>query len=195
MQLAKIIEGLGPKRPQVTGPLDREIASITHDSRLAGPGTLFFALPSVTPGRAGTDAETLRHVLEAVEKGAVAVVASSDLEVPRATVVRVENAREALASAAAVFYRHPSLQLQTAAVTGTNGKTTTAFLLKHLLDVADRPCGLIGTVRYVVGPRELPAARTTPESDDVQRLLREMRDVNCRAAVMEASFQPETTSG
>ena len=187
MQLAKIIEGLGPKRPQVTGPLDREIASITHDSRLAGPGTLFFALPSVTPGRSCSDAETLRHVLEAVEKGAVAVVTSSDLEVPRATVVRVEDAREALAAAAAVFYRHPSLQLQTAAVTGTNGKTTTAFLLKHLLDVADRPCGLIGTVRYVVGPRELPAARTTPESDDVQRLLREMRDVNCRAAVMEAS--------
>ena len=187
MQLAKIIEGLDPKRPQVTGPLDREIASITHDSRLAGPGTLFFALPSVTPGRAGTDAATLRHVLEAVEKGAVAVVTSADLEVPRATVVRVANAREALAAAAAVFYRHPSLQLQTAAVTGTNGKTTTAFLLKHLLDVADRPCGLIGTVRYVVGPRELPAARTTPESDDVQRLLREMRDVNCRAAVMEAS--------
>jgi len=187
VQLAKIIEGLDPKRPQVTGPLDREIASITHDSRLAGPGTLFFALPSVTPGRAGTDAATLRHVLEAVEKGAVAVVTSADLEVPRATVVRVANAREALAAAAAVFYRHPSLQLQTAAVTGTNGKTTTAFLLKHLLDVADRPCGLIGTVRYVVGPRELPAARTTPESDDVQRLLREMRDVNCRAAVMEAS--------
>ena len=187
MQLAKIIEGLGPKRPQVTGSLDREIASVTHDSRLAAPGTLFFALPSVTPGRAGSDAETLRNVLEAVEKGAVAVVASVDLEVPRATVVRVENAREALAAAATVFYRHPSLQLQTAAVTGTNGKTTTAFLLKHLLDVADRPCGLIGTVRYVVGPRELPAARTTPESDDVQRLLREMRDVNCRAAVMEAS--------
>ena len=187
MQLAKIIEGLGPKRPQVTGPLDREIVSITHDSRLAGPGVLFFALPSVTPGKTGGDAEILRHVLEAVEKGAIAVVASIDLDVPRATVVRVENARAALAAAAAVFYRHPSLQLQTAAVTGTNGKTTTAFLLKHLLDVADRPCGLIGTVRYVVGPRELPAARTTPESDDVQRLLREMRDVNCRAAVMEAS--------
>ena len=187
MQLAKIIEGLGPKRPPVTGTVDRDISSITHDSRLAGPGALFFALPSVTPGRAGSDAETLRHALEAVEKGAAAVVASEEIELPRATVIRVENPREALATAAAVFYRHPSLQLQTAAVTGTNGKTTTAFLLKHLLDVADRPCGLIGTVRYVVGPRELPASRTTPESDDVQRLLREMRDVNCRAAVMEAS--------
>jgi UDP-N-acetylmuramoyl-L-alanyl-D-glutamate--2,6-diaminopimelate ligase len=77
--------------------------------------------------------------------------------------------------------------LQTAAITGTNGKTTVSFLLKHLLDVAERPCGLIGTVRYVVGPRELPASRTTPEADEVQRLLREMRDVNCRAAVMETS--------
>ena len=186
MHLGKIIAGLDPAASAVNGSTDLEISSITHDSRLAGPGALFFALPSVTPGRAGNE-DTARHILQAVEKGATAVVTSTDLEVPRTTVVRVTNPRLALASAAAVFYRHPSLQLQTAAITGTNGKTTTAFLLKHLLDVADRPCGLIGTVRYVIGPRELPAARTTPESDDVQRLLREMRDVNCRAAVMEAS--------
>jgi len=186
MQLGKIIAGLDPAPLAVHGSTDLEIGSITHDSRLASPGTLFFALPSVTPGRAGSD-DTARHTLQAVEKGAVAVVTFGDLEVPRATVIRVKNPRAVLASAAAVFYRHPSLQLQTAAVTGTNGKTTTTFLLKHLLDVANRPCGLIGTVRYVVGPRELPALRTTPESDDVQRLLREMRDVNCRAAVMEAS--------
>jgi UDP-N-acetylmuramoyl-L-alanyl-D-glutamate--2,6-diaminopimelate ligase len=186
MQLGKIIAGLDPAPFAVDGSTDLEIGSITHDSRLASPGTLFFALPSVTPGRAGSD-DTARHILQAVEKGAVAVVTFGDLEVPRATVIRVKNPRAVLASAAAVFYRHPSLQLQTAAVTGTNGKTTTTFLLKHLLDVANRPCGLIGTVRYVVGPRELPALRTTPESDDVQRLLREMRDVNCRAAVMEAS--------
>jgi len=101
--------------------------------------------------------------------------------------IRVEDPRLALSAAAAVLYGHPSLQLQTAAITGTNGKTTVSFLLKHLLDVAERPCGLIGTVRYVVGPRELPASRTTPEADEVQRLLREMRDVNCRAAVMETS--------
>jgi UDP-N-acetylmuramoyl-L-alanyl-D-glutamate--2,6-diaminopimelate ligase len=186
MQLGKIIAGLDPAPLAVHGSTDLEIGSITHDSRLASPGALFFALPSVTPGRAGSD-DTTRHTLQAVEKGAVAVVTFGDLEVPRATVIRVKNPRAVLASAAAVFYRHPSLQLQTAAVTGTNGKTTTTFLLKHLLDVANRPCGLIGTVRYVVGPRELPALRTTPESDDVQRLLREMRDVNCRAAVMEAS--------
>lgn len=185
MHLGKILAGLGPEPFEVAGSHDREIESLVHDSRLASPGCLFASLPSATPGRAG--AEDTRHILEAVDKGAVAVITAADIDAPRATIIRVKNPRLALSAAAAVFYGHPSLQLQTAGVTGTNGKTTTTFLLKHLLDVADRPCGLIGTVRYVVGPRELPAARTTPESDDVQRLLREMRDVNCRAAVMEAS--------
>ncbi|MBU3664583.1 MAG: UDP-N-acetylmuramoyl-L-alanyl-D-glutamate--2,6-diaminopimelate ligase [Chthoniobacterales bacterium] len=188
MNLSKIIAALPPGSLEVAGTPDREIASITHDSRRAGPGSLFAALPSVTPGRgAEAAAGGAGFVLEAVEKGAVAVLTSADIDVPRATVLRVPDPRAALADAAARFYRHPSLQLQTAGVTGTNGKTTTTFLIKHLLDAAERPCGLIGTVRYVIGPRELPAARTTPEVDDVQRLMREMRDVNCRAAVMEVS--------
>ena len=188
MLLSKIISALRPQPVNVSGSSDREITSLTHDSRQAEPGALFVALPSVTPGRKGDAAAGgANFILEAVEKGAAAVITSGDLEVPRATVVRVEDSRIALSAAAAPFYGHPSLQLQTAGVTGTNGKTTVAFLLKHLLDVAERPCGLIGTVRYVIGPRELPAARTTPEADDVQRLLREMRDVNCRAAVMEVS--------
>ena len=188
MLLTKIIAALQAEPVKVTGPADREIAALTHDSRLVSPGTLFVAMPSVTPGRASAAvAGGANFILEAVEKGAAAVITSSDLESPRATMIRVEDPRSALSSAAAAFYGHPSLKLQTAGVTGTNGKTTVAFLLKHLLDVAERPCGLIGTVRYVIGPRELPALRTTPEADDVQRLLREMRDVNCRAAVMEVS--------
>jgi UDP-N-acetylmuramoyl-L-alanyl-D-glutamate--2,6-diaminopimelate ligase len=188
MQLAKIISALPSAPVTVKGPADREITSLTHDSRQATPGCLFVALPSVTPGRTGEAAGGgVNFILEAVERGAAAVITSADLEAPRATMIRVEDPRLALSAAAAVFYGHPSLQLQTAAITGTNGKTTVSFLLKHLLDVAERPCGLIGTVRYVVGPRELPASRTTPEADEVQRLLREMRDVNCRAAVMETS--------
>jgi len=188
MQLDKLIAALPVAPRRVDGPSDRVIRSITHDSRRVGPDTLFAALPSVTPGRVGEEAAGgARFILEAVEKGAAAVLTDSDLEVPRATMIRVGDPRAALADVAATFYRHPSLQLQMAGVTGTNGKTTVSFLLKHLLDVAERPCGLIGTVRYVIGPREIPAARTTPESDDVQRLLREMRDVNCRAAVMEVS--------
>jgi UDP-N-acetylmuramoyl-L-alanyl-D-glutamate--2,6-diaminopimelate ligase len=188
MLLSKIISALQSEPVKVTGPVDREITALTHDSRQVTPGTLFVALPSVTPGRKGSAvAGGANFILEAAEKGAAAVVTSSDLEIPRATMIRVEDPRTVLSAAAATFFCHPSLQLQTAGVTGTNGKTTVAFLLKHLLDVAERPCGLIGTVRYVIGPRELPAARTTPEADDVQRLLREMRDVNCRAAVMEVS--------
>jgi UDP-N-acetylmuramoyl-L-alanyl-D-glutamate--2,6-diaminopimelate ligase len=187
MQLGKIVDALGSAPLSVRGPLDRTIGTLTHDSRQAGPDSLFVAVPSAAPGRKGDDSGGAQFILEAVEKGATAVITSAAIDIPRATVIRVENPRLALADAAAVFYGHPSLQLQTAGVTGTNGKTTVAFLLKHLLDAASRPCGLIGTVRYVIGPRELPAARTTPESDDVQRLLREMRDVNCRAAVMEVS--------
>lgn len=184
MLLTKILSALRPEPVKVTGQADREVTSLTHDSRQVSPGALFVAIPSVVPGSPGGGA---RFVLEAVEKGAVAVITTEAIDVPRATVILVNDARAALADAAAVFYGHPSLQLQTAGVTGTNGKTTTTFLLKHLLDVAERPCGLIGTVRYMVGPRELPAARTTPEASDVQRLLREMRDVSCRAAVMEVS--------
>ncbi|MEX1009944.1 MAG: UDP-N-acetylmuramoyl-L-alanyl-D-glutamate--2,6-diaminopimelate ligase [Chthoniobacterales bacterium] len=188
MLLSKIISALRPEPVKVTGPADREITAMTHDSRQVGPGALFVALPSVTPGRAGEAAAGgANFILEAVEKGAAAVITSSDLEIPRATMIRVTDPRVALSAAAATFYCHPSLQLQTAGVTGTNGKTTVAFLLKHLLDVAERPCGLISTVRYIIGPRELPASRTTPEADEVQGLLREMRDVNCRAAVMEVS--------
>jgi UDP-N-acetylmuramoyl-L-alanyl-D-glutamate--2,6-diaminopimelate ligase len=186
MLLGKILSGLRPEPVRVAGPTDREITSLTHDSRQVSPGSLFVALPSATPGR-GDGAGGAGFALEAVERGAVAVLTSLPLEIPRATVIEVGDARAALADAAAVFHAHPSLQLQMAGVTGTNGKTTVTFLLKHLLDVASRPCGLIGTVRYMVGPRELPAARTTPEADDVQSLLRQMRDVNCRAAVMEVS--------
>lgn len=188
MLLSKILSALRPEPVKVTGPGDVEVGSIVHDSRQVTPGALFVALPSVTPGRTGDAAAGGgQHIMQAVERGASAVITCGDLAAPRVTTIRVNDPRAALADAAAVFHGHPSLQLQTAGITGTNGKTTTAFLLKHLLDVASRPCGLIGTVRYVIGPRELPAARTTPESSDVQRLLREMRDVNCRAAVMEVS--------
>ena len=188
MILSRIIDALQTPPRAIDGPGDVEITSLTHDSRMAGPGSLFVALPSVTPGRSGDEAAGgARFILQAVEKGASAVITAGDLEAPRATMIRVADPRAALADTSAAFYGHPSLQLQMAGITGTNGKTTTAFLLKHLLDTAERPCGLIGTVRYVIGPRELPAARTTPESSDVQRLLREMRDVNCRAAVMEVS--------
>ena len=99
----------------------------------------------------------------------------------------MENTRPALADLAATFYGLPARRLKLAAVTGTNGKTTTTFLIKHICEKAGLRCGLIGTVRYEIGERVLPAARTTPESLDLQELLAQIANAGCRAAAMEVS--------
>jgi UDP-N-acetylmuramoyl-L-alanyl-D-glutamate--2,6-diaminopimelate ligase len=101
--------------------------------------------------------------------------------------VVVPSTREALADLAAAFYERPARHLKLAAVTGTNGKTTTTFLIKHICEKAGLRCGLIGTVRYEIGERVLPATRTTPESLDLQELLAQMANAGCQAAAMEVS--------
>ncbi len=165
---------------QVVGPLNREITAICYDSRRAQPGALFVALK-------GEKVDGAIFITQALEKGAVAVVSTEAESHSRATVVVVKNTRLALADVAANFYHHPSRALKIAGVTGTNGKTTTVFLLKHICDRAMLRCGVIGTVRYEIGDRILPAARTTPESLDVQDLLWQMRSAGCKAAAMEVS--------
>ncbi|MFL6526489.1 MAG: UDP-N-acetylmuramoyl-L-alanyl-D-glutamate--2,6-diaminopimelate ligase, partial [Chthoniobacterales bacterium] len=104
-----------------------------------------------------------------------------------ATCVVVDNTRTALADLAVAFYENPARKLKLAGVTGTNGKTTTTFLIKHICESAGMRCGLLGTVRYEIGERILPAIRTTPESLDVQELLAQMRSAGCKAAAMEVS--------
>ena len=99
----------------------------------------------------------------------------------------VENSREALADLAAAFYQSPARRLKMAGVTGTNGKTTTTFLIKHICEKAGLRCGLIGTVRYEIGERVLPAIRTTPESFELQELLAQIANAGCKAAAMEVS--------
>ena len=101
--------------------------------------------------------------------------------------VIVPDARAAMAALAAEFYGHPSRSMQVVGITGTNGKTTTAYLLRAVFESAGKKCGLLGTVTYSVGDQELPAARTTPEAPDVQRMFRQMVDAGCRACVMEVS--------
>jgi UDP-N-acetylmuramoyl-L-alanyl-D-glutamate--2,6-diaminopimelate ligase len=156
------------------------VSSLCYDSRKAAPGSLFFALP----GSKTTGAE---FASDATRRGAVAVVAESDIPNCAAPVARVPNARAAMADVAATFHGHPSLDLKMVGVTGTNGKTTATFLVKHLCDQALLRCGLIGTVRYTIGDREVEAARTTPESVDIQALLAEMRSEACRSVAMEVS--------
>lgn len=159
---------------------DPDISSLCYDSRKAGTGSLFFALP----GLKTNGAEFAR---QAAGNGAAAVVSESDIEDCSCPVVRVSDARAAMADIAAAFHEHPDLGMKCVGVTGTNGKTTSAFLIKHILDSASLRCGLIGTVKYVVGPEEIPAPRTTPESTDLQEMLSRMRDFGGKAVAMEVS--------
>jgi UDP-N-acetylmuramoyl-L-alanyl-D-glutamate--2,6-diaminopimelate ligase len=178
MQLKTLVAAISPR--QIIGPVDRVVESIAYDSRRVQRNGLFVALR-------GEKSDGHQFIEQAVEKGATVIVTEHEVQSPRATCVVVENTRSALADLAATFYEHPARRLKLAAVTGTNGKTTTTFLLKHILEKAGLRCGLLGTVRYEIADRVLPAVRTTPESLDVQELLSQMVNAGCTAAAMEVS--------
>jgi len=153
------------------------------DSRQVKLGELFVAL-------AGTQLKGEDFIQEAVSRGASVVVAERpDVLSGKSgvTLVVVADARRALAELAGAYYERPSEMLRVAGVTGTNGKTTTTFLIQHICDVALQRCGLIGTVRYQVGGRILPATRTTPDALELQGLLAQMRDAGCKTVAMEVS--------
>ena len=135
----------------------------------------------------GEKADGHQFIGQAIDKGASVIVAEREQKDPRVTSLVVENTRTALADFSATFYGHPARKLKLAAVTGTNGKTTTTFLIKHICENAGLRCGLIGTVRYEIGERILPAIRTTPESLDLQELLAQIANAGCKAAAMEVS--------
>lgn len=171
---------------QTAGPVDIDIRDIAHDSRTVNTGTLFVALPPVAGSR---DQGIQDHVSEAVRRGASAVVAGIPVEAGAAIVVYVPDPRAALADLSAEFYGHPSRQLHLYAVTGTDGKTTTSYLLEQILAGSGHVTGLLGTVETKIGKhRERNLDRmTTPEALEVQRLLRRMVDSGVTHAVMEAS--------
>lgn len=157
-----------------------DVTSLCYDSRRATAGSLFFALP-------GEHTSGAEFAADAIARGASAVVSAAQIRDCSVPVALVPDARSAMAEIARVFYNDPASTLRCVGVTGTNGKTTTAFLVKHLLDSARMRCGLLGTIRYVVGNEPLPAARTTPESADVQELLARMLAAGDRAVAMEVS--------
>jgi UDP-N-acetylmuramoyl-L-alanyl-D-glutamate--2,6-diaminopimelate ligase len=178
MQLKTLLAALSPR--QIIGPLDRVVESIAYDSRRVQGNGLFVALR-------GEKSDGHAFIEQAIEKGASVIVTEQEVQHAHATCVVVENTRQALADLGAAFYDRPTRRLKLAAVTGTNGKTTTTFLIKHICDKAGLRCGLLGTVRYEIGDRVLPAVRTTPESLDVQELLAQMVNAGCKAATMEVS--------
>jgi UDP-N-acetylmuramoyl-L-alanyl-D-glutamate--2,6-diaminopimelate ligase len=178
MQLKTLLAAI-PIR-QIIGTIDRPVESIAYDSRRVQRNGMFVALR-------GEKNDGHNFIAQAIEKGASVIVTEREGSHPRATFLVVEDTRAALADLSAVFYRYPTRKLKLAAVTGTNGKTTTSFLIKHICDTGGLRCGLIGTVRYEIGERVLPAIRTTPESLDLEELLAQIRDAGCRAAAMEVS--------
>src|SRR6266536_1825657 len=166
---------------KVEGTLDREIAGISYDSRRVTPGMVFVAIP-------GQQTDGHEFISTAIDRGATAVICEKNgLVSPRATKIKVADSREALARAAAAYYQHPSQKLQVIGVTGTNGKTTVAFIVKQILQEAGVNCGLIGTVRYEIGERVIPAQRTTPEALEIQQMMAQMLRADCQACVMEVS--------
>src|SRR4051794_26159230 len=173
MQLREVLGDAARDAPPV------EVTALAYDNRLVTPGTLFFCVPGFT--RDGHD-----FAPDAIARGAAALVVDRPLGlgVPE---VRVDDVRAAMAPAAARLHGDPTSTLCAVGITGTNGKTTSAFLVRGLLEAAGRRTGLVGTVTAVVGGRERPMVRTTPEAIELQRMFAEMRDAGDEAVVMEVS--------
>jgi UDP-N-acetylmuramoyl-L-alanyl-D-glutamate--2,6-diaminopimelate ligase len=155
------------------------ISALAYDSREVGPGTLFFCVP-------GFQSDGHDFAAQAVERGATALVVERPLGLGVQEVV-VESARAAMGPLAARFYGDPSAELRVVGITGTNGKTTTAFLVRALLEAGGQRCGLLGTVKSVVAGIEQDVTRTTPEAIDLQGTFRAMLDGGDRACAMEVS--------
>lgn len=183
MKLSDLIKGIVIKR--VTGNMDTDVSGVAYDSRQVTPGTLFVAVR-------GLKTDGHRYIKEAVSKGASALLIEeetngnniSSIPIP---VLTVSDSRKAIARVAINYYGDPSRKLKLIGVTGTNGKTTTTYLIRAILEGAGHKTGLIGTVSYAYGDKIFPAGHTTPEAMEFQGLLRDMADNQCRFVVTEVS--------
>jgi UDP-N-acetylmuramoyl-L-alanyl-D-glutamate--2,6-diaminopimelate ligase len=172
-----LTEAVRPARTLNAAPAD--ITDLAYDARRVGPGALFFCVP-------GFKADGHDFAPEAVARGAAALVVERPLDVALPQLV-VGDVRQAMALAADAFFGHPTRELEVTGVTGTNGKTTTAFLVYSILSAAERRPGLLGTVECRVGGERRPVARTTPEAIDLQRTFAEMLAAGDRSCALEAT--------
>jgi UDP-N-acetylmuramoyl-L-alanyl-D-glutamate--2,6-diaminopimelate ligase len=181
MRLVDLLQPLDPHTVRDLSVHDIDVRSLAYDSRRVEPGALFIALK-------GLRAEGADFAADAIARGAVAVIAEQPIpETVAVPWIEVADARASMAVLADEFYGHPSRSMDVVGITGTNGKTTTAYLMRAIYEASGSKCGLLGTVTYSVGDAEVPALRTTPEAPDVQRMFRRMVDSGCGACVMEVS--------
>ncbi|MFP3981220.1 MAG: UDP-N-acetylmuramoyl-L-alanyl-D-glutamate--2,6-diaminopimelate ligase [Desulfobacterales bacterium] len=184
MKLSDLIAAMAPgsvhsSAPACAGQSDPEITGVHYRSDRVPPGGVFVALP-------GQNANGHDFAADAVARGAAAVVVQRSMDLD-ACVVVVENTRQALAQAAAAFYRHPANKLTLIGITGTNGKTTTACLLEHILQSHGLCTGLIGTLNYHYAGKTVKSGLTTPEASDLQHLLADMADAGVTHVIIEVS--------
>ena len=182
MKLEALIKEIQPAT--VTGTTNGEVLGVVCDSRHVRPGYVFVAI-------AGWNQDGWSFVNEAIERGAIAVVSEHEEKLrnqkPEVCFIRVEDSRQSMGEMACIFNNRPSNQLQLIGITGTNGKTTTSYMIRDILRADGRNPGLISTVAYEIGARVIPAERTTPESPLLQSILAQMVHAGCDSAVMEVS--------
>lgn len=179
MFFSELLEAIEPLR--VCGETGIEIQGLCYDSRHVEPGGLFFALR-------GSAADGHGFIESAIRAGAAAVVAEDVSKVPAGTpCATVADSREAMALMAALYYGNPTDRLPLVGITGTNGKTTTSYMIEAILEAAGMPTAVLGTVSYRFREKTIPAPHTTPESVELQKVLAEMEGLGAKAVVMEVS--------
>ena len=181
MRLSQLLECL--EYEVITGNSDMEISTLIHDSRKVEQKSVFVCITgAVSDGHA--------YVKEVFEKGAAAVIVEKNVEAPEGlTVIRVSDTRYALALMSAAYFGYPAKQLKIIGITGTKGKTTTAYMVKSILEGVGHKVGLIGTIEAVIGDKAIPANNTTPESYTIQNYFSQMVEAGCDSVVMEVSSQ------
>lgn len=181
MKLANLLERL--EYTVVVGSTDIEITELVNDSRKVVSGSVFVCI-------SGAVVDGHDFIEDVVAKGAIAVIAEREVEVPEGvTVIVVKDTRYALALTAASFFGYPAEELKVIGITGTKGKTTTTYMVKEILEGVGHKVGLIGTIEAIIGDKVIPAANTTPESFTIQKYFREMVEAGCDSVVMEVSSQ------
>ncbi len=182
-KLSQLLEKI--KYQCIAGQTDINVDGVVYDSRKITEGCLFLCI-------AGANADGHDFALEAVKKGAKALVTQKDIPMEGMegiTVIRVEDTRYAMAFISAAWFGNPAERMKTIGITGTKGKTTTTYLVKSILENAGHKVGLIGTIEVIIGEKRIHAVNTTPESYLLQEYLKQMADIGCDAVVMEVSSQ------
>ncbi len=186
MELTQLINSVNAI--QVIGEVQRkDVSGIYYDSRRVIKNSVFVAIK-------GFKSDGHHFILDAINKGAIAIILEDNLSVPdeifihdKISKILVKNSRVALAEISNSFFKEPSKSLQLIGITGTNGKTTTSYFIKSILETAGRRVGLMGTIANYIGDREIKSSLTTPESSDLNELLLEMVNNKCTHAAMEVS--------